>query len=113
MNTNAIQLEDRFSDFELVQMFNVECAPHVGWERSSRKKYDDTSAYAFNDVKVPLLVTRKRKISKRVKHYNDAIKAGVTRHEPGTKGRVADLIAFYAVNAAGEVSAFDIEDDAE
>lgn len=58
---------------------------------------------------VMLFTFKKRKLSKRHKmHVDDNIKPGVTIHEPGTKGRVEDLVKFYAENSANEVSAFEV-----
>jgi hypothetical protein len=106
MNTNAIALEDRFSDFELSQMFNVDCEPNCRNRGKMRVRYVE-APYALNDTKVPLLVNRKRKVSKRVKYYDDTIKSGITTHEPGTKKRVADLIKWYDKNAKNEESPFE------
>jgi hypothetical protein len=107
VNTNAISLDERFTAFELAQMFNVDCDPNCSKRNTLRVRYIEAN-YAFNDVRVPLLVNRKRKVSKRVKHYCDEIKSGITTHEPGTKGRVADLAKWYAANAANEESAFEV-----
>ena len=103
MNTNAIKLEDRFSDFELAQMFNIECKPDAE-QHETRVPYVE-GVYEFNDVKMPLLINRKRRLTKRTVHFEDHVKSGVTR-EPAGKSRVADLARFYAENP-GE-SAFDI-----
>ena len=103
----AEQLANRFSDFELFAMFNVDCDTECKTRNTLRVRYIE-APYAFNDTKVPLLVNRKRKVSKRVKHYCDEIKSGVTTHGPGTKGRVADMVRFYAANAASEVSVFEV-----
>lgn len=106
MKTNAIKLEERFTAFEMAEMFNVDCDPSCTNRKTLRVRYLD-EPYAFNDCKVPLLVRRKRKVSKRVRPmFADDLKVGVSTFEPGTKGRVADLIKFYAANAAAEVSAF-------
>jgi hypothetical protein len=107
---NAIQtadsLNNRFSDLELFRMFNVDCNPTCDGRKVRTKTVD--APYVFNDIKVPLLVSRKRKASKRVRHYDDQIKAGVTNSEPGTKARVADLAKFYAANMESETSAFNV-----
>lgn len=111
MNTNAIKLEERFSAFELAEMFNVDCDPNCKTRNTLRVRYID-EPYALNDCKVPLLVRRKRTASKRVRPmFADDLKAGVSEYEPGTKGRVADLIKFYAANAAAEISPFEGDDD--
>ncbi len=82
------------SEAELFGLFNVECA---------------TSWSSPNSLSVPLLKVKVRKVkqSKRVKHTCDKIKAGITTANPG-KGRVADLVAFYAANEGNEVSAFEV-----
>jgi len=103
MNTNAIKLEDRFSDFELFQMFQVECNPDAE-QKETRVGYVE-APYHFNDVKVPLLKNKKRKLSKRIVHFEDHVKSGITR-EPAGKSRVADLARFYQDNP--RESAFDI-----
>lgn len=103
MNTDAIVLDERFTDFELAQMFNIELVTDES--KASRVPYFEDEPYNFNDVRVPLLRNRKRKLSKRVVHFEDHVKSGVTR-EPAGKSRVADLARFYAENP-GE-SAFDI-----
>lgn len=103
MNTNAIKLEDRFSDFELACMFNVECNPDAD-QKETRVPFVE-GVYEFNDCKVPLLKLKKRKLTKRTVHFEDHVKPGITR-EPAGKSRVADLARFYAENP-GE-SAFDI-----
>jgi len=108
MKTNAIKLEERFSDFEISQMFNVDCEPDCRNRGKMRVRYIEAQ-YALNDTKVPLLVNRKRKVSKRVKHYNDTIKPGITTREPG-KGRVADLIRYYQNPANEGVSPFTCEE---
>lgn len=79
------------TDAELFAAFNVDCAP--------------TGLFSMN---VPLLKVRvrKAKVSKRVKHTCDKIKAGITEEAPG-RSRVDDLARFYDANAAGEVSAFE------
>ena len=107
MNTNAIALENRFSDFELFSMFNVDCDAECKTRNTLRVRYIE-APYVFNDCKVPLLVSRKRKPTKRVKHYCDEIKSGITRCEPGTKGRVADLAKWYSAHAESEESAFKV-----
>lgn len=109
MRSEKIKLEERFTTFELAEMFNVDCDPNCADRKTLRVRYLD-EPYAFNDTKVPLLVRRKRKATKRVKHYDDRIKAGVTEYEPGTKGRYADLVAFYAANADKEISPFEGDD---
>jgi hypothetical protein len=85
--------EAMFTEAEMFSMFNVECA---------------TSWSSPNSLTKPLLKVkvRKPKANKRVKHTCDKIKAGITTANPG-KGRVEDLVAFYAANAEGEVSAFE------
>jgi len=81
------------SDAELFTMFNIELGG-VDWGEY---------------VSVPLWRVKRRKPSKRAKkHVGDNIKPGVTIHEPGTKGRVEDLVKFYAENSANEVSAFEV-----
>lgn len=106
MNTNAINLDERFSDFELFQMFSLDCDPKAE-SRTSKVRYVE-ERYVFNDVKVPLWTNRKRRLPKRVKHFEDHIKPGITAEPAGSKGRLAALVAFYAENHESEVSAFDI-----
>lgn len=105
MDTTKINLDERFTTFELFDMFNVDCAPDCQDRSKFRVRYFE-APYAFNDTKVPLLIRRKRKVSKRVRPFNDGLKDGVSKHEPGTKGRHADLVAFYAAHAEDEVSPF-------
>lgn len=100
-----VTLEERFTDFELFQMFNVECNPQAE-QKATRVKHDKEQ-YAFNDIKMPLWKNKKRKLTKRVKHHNDYVKEGITS-EPAGKSRVADLARFYQ-NNDGE-SAFSIPD---
>lgn len=103
-----IRHEDRFTSVELGTMFNVDCDPNCKVRSGLRVRWND-DPYATNDCRVPLLVVRKaKKASKRVKHYCDSIKPGITEHEPGTKARVADLVKFYAANAVNEESAFEV-----
>lgn len=105
MDTTKIKLTERFTAFELADMFNIDCDPECMNRKSLRVRYID-EPYAFNDTKVPLLIRRKRKVSKRVRPFNDNLKAGVSEYEPGTKGRHADLVAFYATHAEAEESPF-------
>jgi hypothetical protein len=90
-NTQKDKMMKSLTDAELFAMFNVDCAP--------------TTPFSMN---VPLLKVRvrKAKVSKRVKHTCDKIKAGITEEAPG-RSRVADLARFYDANAEGEVSAFE------
>lgn len=83
-----------FTDAELFSMFNVECA---------------TSWTSPNCLNVPLLKVRVRKpkVSKRVKHTCDKIRDGITTANPG-KGRVADLVRFYATHGVNEESPFEV-----
>ena len=107
MRSDKIKLTERFTMFELAEMFNVDCDPACKDRKTLRVRYID-EPYALNDTKVPLLVRRKRRLTKRVRPmFDDRIKPGVTEHEPGTKGRHADLIAFYAANAEAEISPFE------
>lgn len=96
----------QFSAFECAAMFNVDCNPQ-GKVKSAKVRYIE-EPYAMNDINVPLWTFKKRRVSKRVRPmFDDNIKPGITEHEPG-KGRVADLVKFYAEHAANEESAFDI-----
>jgi hypothetical protein len=61
----------QFSDAECANMFYVE----------------------KNGKKVRLAKIKKQ--SKRAMPFADSIKSGITEHEPGTAGRVADLAKFY------------------
>jgi hypothetical protein len=111
MDTTKIALTERFTAFELSQMFNIDCNPDCDYRQGLRVRYID-EPYAFNDCKVPLLINRKRKLSKRVRPmFDDNLKAGISEYEPGTKGRLADLVAFYADNAEAEISPFEGDDD--
>ena len=85
--------ETMFTEAQLFSMFNVECA---------------TSWASPNSLNVPLwkVKVRKPKADKRIKHTCDKIKGGITTANPG-KGRVEDLVAFYAANGDKEVSAFE------
>lgn len=100
--------EERFTEVELGTMFNVDCDPSCKVRHNLRVRWND-EPYAMNDTKVPLLVVRKaKKVSKRVRRYCDSVKPGVTTHKPGTKGRVADMVKWYAEHAANEESAFEV-----
>ena len=110
MDTTKIKLEERFTTFELFDMFQIDCDPNCMDRKSLRVRYIE-APYALNDTKVPLLIRRKRKVTKRVKHYCDSIKAGVTEYEPGTKGRYADLVKFYRANTEAEISPFEGDDE--
>jgi hypothetical protein len=106
--TMKIMHEERFTDVQMATMFNVDLAPTCKVRGKLRVRWIE-APYAFNDCKMPLLVVRKsKKSTKRVRHFDDTIKSGVTIHEPGSKGRVADMVKFYAANAANEVSAFEV-----
>lgn len=108
MNNNKIKLTERFTMFELADMFNVDCDPNCQNRRKLRARYIE-APYALNDCNMPLLVRRKRKLSKRVRPmFDDNLKAGISEYEPGTKGRHADLVAWYAANAVNEESPFEI-----
>ena len=100
-----IKLEDRFTEKQLWQLFNVEC--DASTRRTNIHSVDEP--YCFNDVKVPLWHVRNKhsKVSKRVKHRDDRVKQGVTVHPPG-KQRVEDLVRFYSERSQFEESAFDI-----
>lgn len=100
MDTTKIALTERFTAFELAEMFNIDCNPECMDRKTVRVRYID-EPYAFNDTKVPLLIRRKRKVTKRVRPFNDSLKAGISEYEPGTKGRHADLVAWYAANPGG------------
>ena len=111
MDTTKIALTERFTAFELSQMFQIDCDPACMDRKTFRVRYID-EPYAFNDTKVPLLINRKRKLSKRVRPmFDDCLKAGISEYEPGTAGRHADLVAFYAANAEAEISPFEGDDD--
>ena len=100
-----IKLEDRFTEQQLWDMFNVECDKKT--ERSNTYAIDEP--FCFNDVKVPLWHVRSKrsKVSKRVKHRDDRVKQGITIHPPG-KQRVEDLVRFYASHSDAEESAFEV-----
>ena len=96
----------QFSDFELFQMFQVECNPDADQKETRVPHIED--GMAFNDIKVPLWVNRQRKPSKRERHYEDMIRDGITNHPAGSKGRVDDLATYYAEHMEDEVSAFHV-----
>ena len=106
MDSSKIKLEERFTTFELFDMFQLDCNAECMDRKTLRVRYID-APYALNDTKVPLLIHRKRKVSKRVRPFNNNLKAGVSEYEPGTKGRHADLVAFYAANREAEISPFE------
>ena len=106
MDTTKIKLEERFTTFELFDMFQIDCDPSCMTRKTLRVRYID-APYAFNDTKVPMLIRRKRKVNKRFTKFNDDLKEGVSEYEPGTKGRHADLVAFYAANREAEISPFE------
>lgn len=111
MDTTKIKLTERFTMFEIAEMFNIDCDPQCMDRKSLRVRYID-EPYAFNDTKVPLLVRHKRKLTKRVRPmFADNLKAGISEYEPGTKGRYNDLVAFYAANREAEISPFEGDDE--
>ena len=78
-------LDGRFSEFEMFQMFNVECDANAD---------PLTVKSGQSDLKIPLWVYRKRekKTSRvRLPAIGDTIKDGVTNEPPGSKGRVEAL----------------------
>jgi len=95
MNTNAIAIEDRFSDMELARMWNVEICPdipHSRWER--RPPIEEK--YCFNDIKVRLWRFKKRNPSRgERKALQSEDYCVVSQHPPGSAGRIADLAAHY------------------
>jgi hypothetical protein len=98
MDTSKIDIDARFTDGELFGMFNVECAPSWAGPNCLRLPL----------LKVKVKKVKKVKASKRMqKTPCDKIKDGVTTHQPG-KARVDDLVAFYAANAAAEISPFEV-----
>lgn len=99
----------KFSAIECARMFNVDLSVSCPEIANVKMRHSD-APYHMNDCQVPLWGFRKRKASKRVRPaFCDTIKAGVTEHEPGTKGRVADLAKWYAEHAVNEESAFNVE----
>ena len=105
--TNDIALADRFSDYELFGMFNVECSFH-----GSRPGGEPVETDA---VAVPLWKKTRRSVPKRHKQPGlefDKVRENVTNHAPGTAGRLDDLRKFYS-DATDERSAFAIEADEE
>lgn len=97
-----------FSALECAKMFNVDLAVTCPEIANVKMRHSD-APYATNDCQVPLWHIRKRvRKSKRVRPaYDDSIKAGITSEPPG-KGRVADLVRWYAEHANKEESAFEV-----
>jgi len=98
--------EDRFTEFELFQMFNVDCDPNID-PSEVRTPYVD-GKYEFNDCHCPMWRNVKRELPRGEKNAvqdEDNIKPGISQHKPGSQ-RVADLAKFYAENANEEKSAF-------
>lgn len=98
------KLQGRFSDMELFAMFQVDVAPHIEWDKASRRSDDG----GFNDVKVPLWGFRKRALKRgerKTLQEHDHLKEGVSTRPPGSS-RVEDLAAFYAANGGNEESPF-------
>ena len=106
MDTNKIQIDERFNDMELFAMFNVDCNPNAE-QKETRVAWDE-SEYATNDIKVPLWKLKKRQLTrgeKKALQGEDNIKPGISQEKPGSK-RVADLARFYDENETKEKSAF-------
>lgn len=100
-------LDGRFSEFEMFQMFNIDCDPNID-AREVRVRYIE-EPYSFNDIRCPLLVLHKRtkRVGRRKFHDTDAdqIKDGITNEPPGSKGRIEALRRHYATS---EESAFKV-----
>lgn len=106
MNSQAIAINDRFTDFELFQMFNIDCDPNID-ARETRVPYVE-GEYEFNDVKCPMWRNIKRSLSrgeKKAVTNGDLIRDGVTDAPSGSKQRIADLAAYYQ-SQTEEKSAF-------
>lgn len=75
-------------------MFNVECSPNTDRGESA--------------CSIPLWRFRSRKCKRVRPLQEDNLREGVSIHPPGSRGRVADLVAFYAANGNAEISAFTV-----
>jgi hypothetical protein len=81
-----IRHEDMMTEVEICRLFSM-----IGTDGKLR------------DIRPP----RRKRSSKRVRPvWTDTLKEGVSTAPPG-RGRVKDLIRFYAANAASETSAFE------
>lgn len=99
----------QFTDFELFQMFNVDCEPNCKNRSKVRVRYDE-SEFAMNDTKVPLWSNRKRhpkRGERNALQSDDNIKPGITNEPPGS-GRVADLAKYYQDPSNEGVSPFTV-----
>jgi hypothetical protein len=96
MNTQAIAINDRFTDVELFDLFNIDIMPDAPHEEGDRRPYDDESAYVFNDIKCQLWSHTKRTLPRGERNaLQGEDHCSVSEHPPGSAGRIADLAAHY------------------
>ena len=82
MRSDKINLDERFTAYELARMFNVEC------------KQGSTG-----EIKIPLLKIKRRKLSRgesKAVQPDDFIREGITSAPAGSKERIEALKAYYA-----------------
>ena len=100
MNATAIKIDERFSELELAEMFNVECG-----------RLDDGQLTDVEGTSEPLWTIQKREQprdrSRGRRVGTDHIRDGITEAAAGTADRVAALAAFYAAHENDELSAFE------
>lgn len=114
MDITKIALDERFTDFELAQMFNVDCNPTAGRKHAAKVRNIE-EPYALNDIKIPLWKNRKRTLKRGERNalqQDDYCRREVSTNPPGSKDRIEDLRKYYSSvewdTPDGEVeSAFD------
>lgn len=115
MNTNAIAIEDRFTEMEMFRMFNVDIAPNIPLCEGERNRPIE-ELYCLNDIKVRLWTLRKRPSRGERKALQSEDYCVVSTNPPGSAGRIADLSAHYEgvewdTEEGDHKSAFDIPKD--
>ena len=107
-----VAIEDRFTDVELFGLFNIDIMPDADHKDGDRRQYDDTSPYAFNDIKCQLWSFTKRTLPRGERNAlqsGDHLKRGISDQPPGS-GRVEDLARYYQGMAGqAEISPFETE----
>ncbi len=109
MNTNAIAIDDRFTEMELFDLFNVEIAPDIDAKHGEKRRPIE-ERYYFDDVKVRLWKTTKRRLprgERKSLQTKDNLRRGISDHAPGSRGRLDDLQKYYSgLSAEAEISPF-------
>ena len=103
------------SEVACARMFNVDCAPTIGWDKASQMKYIE-KPFVFNDIKVPLWTIRNRPPTRGVKNAVqpcDHLREGISTDPPGSASRIEALVNHYdgvdwdSEEGDGNESAFD------